>query len=393
MPTVSKPFIAALTLTLLAAFAPAGLRAEAVRFATWNVAMGLAEEGELARRLASGEDPGLKKLAEVLQRMRPDVILLNEFDYQEGVDAAGLLNRHYLSVPQRGREPIAYPFAFSAPVNTGIDSGLDLDNDGRLHGPADAWGFGRFPGQYGMLVLSRYPIRHHEARTFQHFLWQDLPDAGRPLDEDGELYYLEKTWLQLRLSSKSHWDVPIYIDEYTPIHLLASHPTPPAFDGPEDRNGLRNRDEIRFWAEYLNPAKSAFVYDDAGGRGGLERGEKFLIAGDLNADPLDGESLHGSIDRFVDSSWINQTCVPASTGAIEASRRQGGANTGHHGDPQYDTADFSDAVVGNLRVDYLLTSARTKINACGVYWPAPGEDGADLIDFTDHRMVWADLEL
>jgi len=29
------------------------------------------------------------------------------------------------------------------------------------------------------------------------------------------------------------------------IHILASHPTPPVFDGVEDRNGRRNHDEIR----------------------------------------------------------------------------------------------------------------------------------------------------
>jgi hypothetical protein len=39
-----------------------------------------------------------------------------------------------------------------------------------------------------------------------------------------------------RLSSKSHWDVPIVIGRKT-VHFLVSHPTPPVFDGPEDRNG------------------------------------------------------------------------------------------------------------------------------------------------------------
>ena len=63
----------------------------------------------------------------------------------------------------------------------------------------------------------------------------------------------------LPLSSKSHWDVPVRIGNVT-LHLLASHPTPPAFDGAEDRNGRRNHDEIRFWSDYLtrgSPATSA----------------------------------------------------------------------------------------------------------------------------------------
>lgn len=367
--------------------------ADTVRFATYNVSMGLAREGELARRLAGGDDPALRKLAEILQRMRPDVILLNEFDYQEGVDRAGLLNRNYLSRPQRGHEPIEYPYAFSAPVNTGVDSGLDLDQDGRTGDPADAWGFGRFPGQYGMLVLSRYPIRLDEARTFQHFLWQDMPDAMRPLDEDGELFYPEKTWLQLRLSSKSHWDLPICVGDVTCIHLLASHPTPPVFDGPEDRNGRRNHDEVHFWADYVSPDKGDYIYDDAGSKGGLERGETWLLAGDMNADPLDGEALSGSIDWFTENPYIDDSCVPASRGGVEAAEREGGLNRHQHGDPANDTADFDDEHSGNLRVDYLLTSRRVKVTACGVYWPASDEDGHDLVDFSDHRMVWVDLDL
>ena len=59
-----------------------------------------------------------------------------------------------------------------------------------------------------------------------------------------------------RLSSKSHWDVPIRIGRET-VHFLVSHPTPPVFDGPEDRNGTRNHDEIRFWADYVGPTSHA----------------------------------------------------------------------------------------------------------------------------------------
>ena len=76
----------------------------------------------------------------------------------------------------------------------------------------------------------------------------------------------------LRLSSKSHWDVPIRIGKKT-VHFLVSHPTPPVFDGPEDRNGRRNNDEIRFWADYITPGTSSgYIYDDEGVRGGLKPG-------------------------------------------------------------------------------------------------------------------------
>ena len=71
----------------------------------------------------------------------------------------------------------------------------------------------------------------------------------------------------LRLSSKTHVDVPVATSAGT-LHILASHPTPPVFDGPEDRNGRRNHDEIRLFADYVDPDRSAYLVDDRGGRAG-----------------------------------------------------------------------------------------------------------------------------
>ncbi len=383
---------AALLLLLSFILAPPAAAQTRVRFATFNVAMGLESEGELAARLATGEDENLRKLAEILQRMRPDVILLNEFDYHQGVDAAGLLNRNYLAVAQHGREPIEYPYHFVAPVNTGVDSGVDLNDNGVTGEPADARGYGAFPGQYGMLLLSRFPIDQDSARTFRNFLWSDMPGAMHPVRENGEPYWPESAWLRIPLSSKSHWDVPVQVDETTTVHFLASHPTPPVFDGPEDRNGRRNHDEIRFWVDYLFAGRGDHIYDDRGGRGGLASGETWIIAGDLNADPEDGDTLVGSIDEFTENPQVNWTCIPGSAGGIEAAREQGGANAHHAGNPEYDTADFNDRYTGNLRADYLIASRRNTVTACGVYWPATGEEGAELVDLSDHRMVWMDLE-
>ena len=382
-------------LLLVLGLAPALASAQTtVRFATYNVAMGLEEAGELQRRLAAGDDERLRKLAAVLQLKRPDVILLNEFDYQAGADTAGLFNRNYLAVPQPGGgEPIEYPFSFSAPVNTGVDSGEDLDLDGETGGPGDALGYGDFPGQYGMLVLSRYPIDADGARTFRRFLWSDMPAALRPYDERRQPWWPDEVWQTLPLSSKSHWDVPIQVGRFDTVRFLASHPTPPTFDGPEDRNGRRNHDEIRFWVDYLSQGDGEYIYDDDGQQGGVARGEVWVLAGDLNADPRDGDSIDAAIEELVNDRKTNRSCIPSSAGALEASRRQGGVNAEHRGNPKYDTADFDDERAGNLRVDYLLTGRRTDIVACGVFWPASGEPGAELIDLSDHRMVWMDVEL
>lgn len=353
--------------------------------------MGLSETGELGRRLRSGDDEDLRKLARVLQRLRPDLILLNEFDYDPDVDAAALLNQRYLSHAGDGLAPIEYPHAFTAPVNTGVDSGLDLNGDGALHGPGDAWGFGRFPGQYGMLVLSRFPVDRDAVRTFRLLPWSALPGAARPRWPDGRPFYDDGVWSAMRLSSKSHWDLPIDVSPDTRLHLLASHPTPPVFDGPEDRNGARNRDEIRFWVDYIEPGRGDWIRDDAGDSSGLPDGAAWVMVGDLNADPADGDSRPGGIDRLLSSGMVNDDCVPASPGGAEATVRQGGANTRHRGDPARDTADFDDRNAGNLRADYVLTGVDTRVADCGVFWPAPGEPGHDWIGFTDHRLVWMDI--
>ncbi|MFW5641591.1 MAG: endonuclease/exonuclease/phosphatase family protein, partial [Roseicyclus sp.] len=316
-----------------------------------------------------------------------DVLLINEFDYAPG--NAARLNETYLGG--------AYRHVFEAPSNTGVATGLDLNGDGETatEGFAyanDAQGFGLFEGQYGMAILSRLPIDRAAIRTFRTFLWADMPGARLPVTEDGESFYPDDALAILRLSSKSHWDVPVVVGEAR-IHVLASHPTPPVFDGPEDRNGLRNADEIRFWADYVQGA--GYMHDDHGRSGGLPDGAHFVIAGDLNADPADGDSLPGAAQQILDLDLVNTTLTPASAGGVEAAA-QGGANEDHAGDPAFDTADFGDNPArfgpGNLRVDYVLPSASLTLVDAGVFWPTDGPLAEDAAA-SDHRLVWIDVTL
>src|SRR5699024_6610244 len=176
----------------------------------------------------------------------------------------------------------------------------------------------------------------------------------------------------VRLSSKSHWDVPVRIGRST-LHVLAAHPTPPNFDGPEKRNQRRNHDEIRLWADYLRPGRgSEWIVDDDGRSGGLGARESFVILGDLNADPADGDSWPGAIDQLLSHPRI-QDPAPTSSGAREAAELQGGANTDHTGDATHDTADFTDDPgPGNLRVDYVLPATSLQVIASSVFWPERG---------------------
>ena len=360
-----------------------------IRFATFNIAMGLQSEGELYERLKSGDDEALKKVAAVIQRIRPDVLLLNEFDWYE-LDSALLFIRNYLNTSQFGNGAINYGHALNGAVNTGWQSGLDLNSNGVLGEPEDAWGYGKFKGQYGMTVLSRFPLKLE--RNFRLFEWSDMPGALVPTNPDGSNWYPGEIYEQLRLSSKSHWDISVTIDDQ-PLHFLVSHPTPPVFDGPEDRNGARNHDEIRLWADYIDPRRSAYIYDDAGTRGGLPEGTRFVIAGDLNADPVDGDSSASAIAQLLEHPMVDASCVPVSDGGKEASSLQAGKNLWHKGNPAADTGDFNDQYTGNMRVDYVLPSTTLKVVACGVFWPSRDQAGHELIDVSDHHLVWLDIEM
>ncbi len=357
----------------------------AIRVASFNVRMFRGEAGDLATELGAAPSGSImtdpQRIAEIIQRVDPDIVLLNEFDYDLAGEALEGFHEHYLTVGQDGQEPIAFPYRFSAESNTGIAACFDFDNNGRVvktpmragYG-GDAFGFGDFPGQYGMAVLSKYPIMLDRLRRFQRFLWKDMPGALLP---DRAITPAEKDWYSdaelevFRLSSKSHWDVPIDVDGEV-VHLLAAHPTPPTFDGSENRNGLRNHDEIRLWADYvsLDPGDGGYLYDDGGRSGGLGAGRRFVICGDHNADPSSGDSVDRAILQLLDSPAVNASFTP---------RRSNGNS---------DTSTFG------LRVDYVLPSlAGFQPADGGIFWPLGGEEGADLVGASDHRLVWMDLQL
>ncbi|MGW1347151.1 endonuclease/exonuclease/phosphatase family protein [Kribbella sp. NPDC002412] len=381
--------------------ADAGGGHESVRFATYNASLNRAAAGQLVADLSTGNNAQAKAVAEVIQRTRPDVLLINEFDFVPNQQAANLFRANYLAVGQSGAQPISYPYVYVAPSNTGIPSGFDLNNDGQIAGGDDAFGFGAFEGQFGMVVYSRYPIDTRHVRTFQLFRWKDMPGALLPDDPATTApadWYSPAELNVFRLSSKSHWDLPIKIGKRT-VHFLVSHPTPPTFDGAEDRNGRRNHDEIRFWADYVQPGKrSSYIYDDNGRYGGLKPGSAFVIAGDQNSDPVDGDSVPGSIQQLIDHPRIIDP-LPASAGAAEAAVLQGGANAAHEGDPKYDTADFNDnPAPGNLRADYVLPSRQLRPVGAGVFWPVQADPlfrltGVFPFPTSDHRLVWVDTRI
>lgn len=366
------------------ALAPAAAaRIITVSFATFNISDLSTEAVE------SGTDFPAKMVAEIIQRVSPDVLSINEIAYDvPGVRGSRTMGENarkfvenYLMIPQKpGLPSLDYPYVFFEEGNTGVPSGKDLDNDGRTDGPGDAYGFGNYEGQFSIALLSRFPIVTTQVRTFRNFLWKDMPNNMIPPN-----YYSGDELAIFRLSSKSHWDISINIGG-TVIHVIMAHPTPPVFDGPEDRNGRRNHDEIRLIADYLSGAD--YVYDDKGLRAGLPPGSGFVIMGDMNADPLDGDSTANAIDQLLKHPLISTAMLPTSEGGPEV------ANPGHRNPPQYDTADFSDPNPGNLQADYVLPSKSLKVVDAKVFWPKKNDPVFAVVDAaSDHRSVWISIQV
>ncbi|MCA9537721.1 MAG: endonuclease/exonuclease/phosphatase family protein [Myxococcales bacterium] len=402
MPRLIAPLLLLMT---ACAGAPAGPKPpedampRTLRVATFNASLNRPTAGALRAQVAQPGDPQLAAVAEIIQRNAPDVLVLQEVDYDATGETLRLFAENYLAVSQNGAPPIKLPYVLAPPSNTGVPTGLDLDHDGKTDGPADAQGFGLFPGQYGFAVLSRYPIDEAAARTFGKLLWRDLPGAKLPVDPaTGAPWYAPEALAVLRLSSKNHLAAPVQVGGRT-IWIVVAHPTPPVFDGPEDRNGRRNHDEIRLLADLIDPARGAALTDDQGRKGRLPADADFVICGDLNADPVDGDSVDAAVAQVLDHPRVHPetargALVPRSAGG-QANPTEGP----HQGDPAQQTAHWG------LRVDYVLPSRTLKPVASAVFWPTADDPLARLVATTtdaqgrtqhqssDHRLVYVDLEL
>jgi len=379
--------------------------AETARFLTYNI------EDVRTEDVRRTDHPRLVRAAARLQHLQPDVFLFNEITYDQPGDPgfesgdppgqnAQRFADHYLARAQADSLPgLAYEVVM-LPVNTGVPSGFDLNSDGRvtrtvpttpgtpLDGSVapqtqagrayggDTWGFGAFPGQYGMalFVRSDVTVLRDSIRTFRLFPWSELPDAAVPVDSaTGEPFYSDAEWDAFRLSSKSHWDIPVRLSDGRVVHVLASHPTPPGFDGAADRNGRRNHDEIRFWQEYIRGSDA--VVDDSSRAGGLPDTAAFVVMGDLNADPDEGDGFGTPMQDLFSTNRLQPDAPEATDG----------------GQAAFPDLDPDDTARWGLRVDYVLPSTNLTVTDRGV-WRPTGIDATDPA-VSDHFPVWIDVAL
>jgi endonuclease/exonuclease/phosphatase family metal-dependent hydrolase len=345
--------------------------------------------------LGRGRDPQLIAAAAIIRDVRPDVLILNELWHdvdaheQKGVPLEENALRFARAYLEPGDDGVTYPHAFAAPCNTGRLSGFDLNRDdttataadrGTQRYADDAWGWGREPGEFSIGLLSRVPIDTARVRTFARFLWSDLPGHHMPVE-----FYGPEVTARMPLSSKAHWDLPLVVGGDT-LHVFMCVPTPGIFDGPEDRNGLRNFDEVGFWVRYLDDDPA--LYDDRGGRAGYRSAAPFVIAGDLNAFEEQDTRIDGrvAIRQLLDHPHILDT-GPWLTSP-------GAAHGGPTGAPAFRERHTLLAGTFRGRFDYILPARGLEVAGGGVVWPDPVADPAGherAETASDHRLVWLDL--
>lgn len=309
----------------------------------------------LADLVDEDPDPNIAATLDVIVAANADILLILDIDYDaEGHALAALADA------LAARE-MSYPNLFSRRPNTGRPTGVDVDGNGRLGEPRDTQGYGRFNGQGGMALLSRLPIETDQIRDFTDFLWANLPESAAPRVLSPEAAQV------LRLATVAAWDIPLRRTTGETFHILAFHASPPVFDGPEDRNGWRNADELRFWQLYLDgwsPNGPAFT------------AENFALMGTLNVDPDRGEGHREVVQTLLNHPALQDPAPRAPDGRLV-------------------TTDWDEPTPGNLRVDYILPAATLNVTDSGILWPdseTATPPRSVVAAASDHRLIWVDLE-
>lgn len=341
-----------------------------LRLATYNVSLNRKNHDEMYRELKSGESSQARAIAEVIRQVDPDVLLIQELD--KGTEQEALAAFHDLYLNRGSQTAVgAYPFRHHFLSNTGVQTGLDLDHNGQVGDPGDAQGFGWHSGQYGFAILSKVAFDPAQISEFRTLLWRDLKGSQiHQVRSKEKAWYGQEARNLLRLSSKNHVAIPIETSGGV-VWILAAHPTPPVFDGPEDRNGWRNHDEIQLLRVMLEGASS--VINDRGKAFRMPAQAPFVIMGDMNADPNKGDGRPGAIAQLLNHPKVNRA---ASVGELVP--RSGGSQSAH----PHDTSTFG------LRVDYIIPSKTLKIFQSGLCRASTNQTKPP----TDHFLVWMDVE-
>ncbi len=316
---------------------------------TYNADLSRKGPGLLVRDLERFDDNVLRATLQKISDLRPDVLALQNVDYDH--------NHVALRLIQERLEEFGHnmPYRFALAPNSGVDTGFDVDRDGKIDTARDRQGYGLFAGQGGIALLSAHPILSEDAVNYSDLLWRDLPDAALPSG-----YFSEAELSVFWLHSVAAWRVPIKTPDGV-LQVLTTQTAPPVFDGPENRNGLRNADQIKFLRSQL---------PDAGA---------FVVIGGLNNDPYDGEGLKSELHLLLADPRLQDPKPKAASHFVN--------DPTHRGPPEQDTVDWA-RNIGSLRVDYVLPSSSLGVAAAAVERQQPTGEVADL---PAHKPVWVDI--
>mgnify|MGYP000388363985 FL=1 len=338
-------------LILLCLIYPAPAVSETLRLASYTAALERNAPGLLYRDILYGKSSQIRAALRLIATIKPDVLALQRFDWDAELRAARAFQS---ALKAQGWE---MPHVLAPRPNTGVASGVDIDGNGQIGGPGDAQSYGTFAGQRALLLLSRLPFDAQYSQDHSQILWADVPHTQST--DAPEIARVQRLAYVAMLQTAITWN-------QRPISLLTFHASPPVFDGPQDRNGRRNADEIAYAAALLDHLPRPFV----------------LLA-NTNLDPFDGEGHHEVMRQLLAHPKL-QDPKPASAGG------RASANPQHRGPAQLDTVDWPDPRPGNLRVNYILPSRDFALHDGGVHWPAK-----DLSDphGNSHRLIWQDVSL
>jgi hypothetical protein len=344
-------------------------------------------------KLMSASDEQATAAAEVAARFEPDILCINELQYDisgwpaQGMPGAapgspyGGYNVPGADNAKRVAERVAAAGgpSYEHTLLTAGNSGYYWEGNTLGFDWFILRGWGEYPGRFNTAVLSKYPIVEDQVRIITNFAWEDLPD-NKIAQMDSEIGVQVPPGFPL--FEKSLNVVPVQVGADV-VHLVLLHPVSPAFD---PINPYRNYDELR--------ALRLFLDGQLPGVEPLAVGAKFIVVGDLNADPDDGDSLPGAIQQVLEQP------------DLLAVFPEGAGTKGNNG--QYNTyisgCGLDDgSVVTNpaarfqLQLDYLLPSATIgQPLESNNFFPDIAQNQYDFAlscRASDHRFLSIDVEI
>lgn len=289
----------------------------------------------MLRDIEADSDAQLRALREILTAVSPDILLLTKVDFDAEKRTLGALQGY-----------LGFKHAFALAPNSMHVTPLDLNGDG-LRGDRQTWV--RYAGEGAMALLSQYPVEL--SFHMNDLLWKDLRGAHLPQLE-------ANAYEHLRLVTQGLWVVRVHPPHSAPVTLLAFQNYTPAFDGPEDFNGKRNRDQLELIRQIVRGEHGPFP------------GGRFIVVGNTNLDPLGGDGARGDMTAFLADPMLQDPKPESKPG-------------------QRYTAFWEKP--GPMRVSYILPSADWSVTSAGVFWPEAGPLSLAAQEASRHRLVWVDL--